>query len=161
MSFASSLVAHDGSWLQRISGLLIKPARLQIAALCVRPGDAENEILLVSTRDTGRMILPKGWPEKDRHAHEIAALEAYEEAGVVGTAETRPMGTFRSFKGLSDGSKIRTKVRVFKLTFEKQLKDYPEVGQRRRIWMPVSEAIETVDEPTLKRFLKNHRNAIG
>jgi 8-oxo-dGTP pyrophosphatase MutT (NUDIX family) len=161
MSFARSIKAHDASWLQGISGLFLKPARLQIAALCVRPGEAENEILLVSTRDTGRMILPKGWPEKNKQAYETAVIEAYEEAGVVGRAEPRSLGSFRAYKGLADGLKVRTKVLVFKLQFEKQLKKYPELGQRTCVWAPVSEAIEMADEKGLKRFLHRHRTEIG
>ncbi|PVB63552.1 NUDIX hydrolase [Labrenzia sp. 011] len=140
--------------------MFVKPARLQIAALCFRPGDKEPEILLVSTRDTGRLILPKGWPEKDKPAHQTAIIEAYEEAGVVGKAEPRPMGSFRSYKGLSKGVKIRTKVLVFKIRFEKQLEDFPEIGQRQCVWLPLSEAIEAVNEPALKRFLRRKRSEI-
>ncbi|TYC63179.1 NUDIX hydrolase [Rhodobacterales bacterium] len=157
MGFVRTLTAWDFSWLQSVGGLFIKPARLQIAALCFRQGEAGPEILLVSTRDTGRLILPKGWPEKDRPACETASLEAYEEAGVVGKAHPRPIGSFKSFKGLADGLKIRTKVLVFRVEFQKQLTSYPELGQRRCIWLPFSEAIEAADEPALKRFLRRHR----
>ncbi|WP_305987169.1 NUDIX hydrolase [Roseibium sp. MMSF_3544] len=161
MSFAKAIKAHDASWLHGIKGLFLKQNRLQIAALCVRPGERENEILLVSTRDTGRLILPKGWPEKKKQAFETAVIEAYEEAGVIGKADTRPIGTFRSFKGLDDGSRLPTKVLVFRLQFEKQLKKFPEVGQRKQIWLPLSEAIASVDEPALGRFLHRHRAKIG
>jgi len=161
MSLARSIMAQDVSWLQGLSGLFVKPARLQIAALCVRPGEVETEVLLVSTRDTGRMILPKGWPEKNKKAYETAVIEAYEEAGVVGRSDPRAMGSFRAFKGLASGLKIRTKVLVFKLEFEKQLNKFPEVGQRRCVWAPVSEAIEMADETGLKRFLRRHRAEIG
>ncbi|MET1415319.1 NUDIX hydrolase [Roseibium sp. HPY-6] len=161
MSLAKSYTAGDATWLQSFVGLFFKPARLQIAALCVRPGETENEILLVSTRDTGRLILPKGWPEPHQQAYETASTEAYEEAGVLGRAETRPLGTFRSYKGLGNGSKIRTKVMVFKLQFEKQLKKFPEIGQRECHWVPFSKGIELADEPALKRFLRRHRMEIA
>ncbi|POF27713.1 NUDIX hydrolase [Roseibium marinum] len=160
MGFARSISLQDVSWLQGLGGLFVKPARLQIAALCFRPSDTEPEILLVSTRDTGRLILPKGWPEKDKPAHQTAVIEAYEEAGVVGKAHPRSMGSFRSFKGLSDGLKVRTKVLVFKIRFEKQLEDFPEIGQRRCIWLPLSEAVEAADEASLKRFLRRNRSEI-
>ncbi|NKI60130.1 NUDIX hydrolase [Labrenzia sp. PO1] len=140
--------------------MFVKPLRLQIAALCVRPGEVEPEILLVSTRETGRLILPKGWPEKDKPAFETALIEAYEEAGIVGTAEPRAIGSFRSYKGLADGLKIRTKVIVFKIRFEKQLKDFPEIGQRKRVWLPFSKAIEAAEEPALRRFLRQHKSQI-
>jgi len=160
MGFAKALTARDASWLHGIAGLFVKPLRLQIAALCVRPGEAEPEILLVSTRETGRLILPKGWPEKDKPAFETALIEAYEEAGIVGTADPRAIGSFRSYKGLADGLKIRTKVIVFKIRFEKQLKDFPELGQRKRVWLPFSKAIEAAEEPTLRRFLRQHKSQI-
>ena len=157
MGFARSIQLQDVSWLRGLAGLFVKPARLQIAALCYRPGDNEPEILVVSTRDTGRWILPKGWPEKRKPAFETATIEAYEEAGVVGTASHRPLGSFRSFKGLSNGLKIRTKVVVFKVKFEEQLDVFPEKGQRKCVWMPLSAAIDVVDEINLKRFLQRHR----
>ncbi|WP_299813903.1 NUDIX hydrolase [uncultured Roseibium sp.] len=160
MRFARSISVQEFSWLQGLGGLFLKPARLQIAALCFRPGDKEPEILLVSTRNTGRLILPKGWPEKDKPAHQTAIIEAYEEAGVVGKADPRPMGSFRSYKGLSEGLKIRTKVLVFKIRFEKQLEEFPEIGQRRCVWLPLSEAMEAVEEPALKRFLRSKRPQI-
>ncbi|GAB2187194.1 NUDIX hydrolase [Roseibium sp. LAB1] len=160
MGFAKALTAWDASWLHGIAGLFVKPLRLQIAALCVREGKAEPEILLVSTRDTGRFILPKGWPEKDKPAFETALIEAYEEAGIVGKADPRAIGSFRSFKGLADGLKIRTKVVVFKIRFEKQLKEFPELGQRKRVWLPLSKAIEAADEPALRRFLRRHKSQI-
>lgn len=159
MTVAKAIKIHDVSWLHGLKGLFVRPCRLQIAALCYRPGDKEPEILLVSTRDTGRLILPKGWPERDRPAFETAVVEAYEEAGIVGDADPRALGSFRSFKGLSDGLRIRTKVLVFKIRFRKQQHDFPETGQRKQFWLPVSEAIEAVDEPALGRFLNRHRSA--
>lgn len=161
MGFARSMTAQDAWWLQGLAGLFVRPVRLQIAALCCRPGDKEPEILFVSTRGSGRLILPKGWPEKDKPACETAVIEAYEEAGVIGDPDPRPIGAFRSFKGLSAGLKIRTKVLVFKIRFEEQLKDFPEIGQREIVWLPYSEAIEKADEPALRRFLRRHRSEIN
>ena len=59
---------------------------MQYAALCYRfRKDNTLEILLITSRDTGRWVIPKGWPMKGKRAHEVAAGEAYEEAGVKGT----------------------------------------------------------------------------
>ena len=156
-----SLTNGDASWLQGLLGLFYKPARLQIAALCMRPGETENEILLVSTRDTGRLILPKGWPEADKQDYETAATEAYEEAGVVGKTDPHALGTFSSYKGQSDGSKVPTRVLVFKLQFERQLSKFPELGQRHCLWLPFSEAVNQANENSLKRFLRHHRAEIA
>ena len=161
MSLSRSLANGDASWLQGLLGWFYTPARLQIAALCMRPGETETEILLVSTRDTGRLILPKCWPEADKQDYETAATEAYEEAGVVGKADPCALGTFSSYKGRSDGSKIRTRVLVFKLQFEKQLNKFPELGQRQCIRLPFSEAVHRANENSLKRFLRRHRAEIA
>lgn len=151
----------ESTWRQKLSRLPAKASRLQIAALCVRSDRSDPEILLVSTRDTGRLILPKGWPEKKKHFHETASLEAYEEAGVVGKSSLKPIGTFRSFKGLKNGRKLRTTVVVFKVKFEEQLDKFPEQGQRQVIWMSIPKAIKSVDEASLSRFLRKHRHEIS
>jgi 8-oxo-dGTP pyrophosphatase MutT (NUDIX family) len=160
MGFAKPISLQDASWLQGFAGLFIKPLRLQIAALCFRTGETGPEILLVSTRGTGRWILPKGWPEKDKPAFETAVIEAYEEAGVVGKAEMRSIGSFRSFKGLSNGLKMRTKVVVFKIRFEKQHEHYPEIGQRKCVWVPLIEALDMLDELSLRRFLRRNQHEL-
>lgn len=156
MAIAGTITARDDSWLQALSGLIVKPARLQIAALCYRPGDTEPEVLLVTSREKGRLILPKGWPINDKPAPETAVIEAYEEAGIVGKVSKSPVGRFRSFKGLSNDLKIRTSVLVFKIKVDKVLEDFPEVGQRQLHWLPLSEAILQADELALRRFLKRH-----
>ena len=147
-------------WVRGLTAKLKKPLRLQIAALCFREGGKEPEILLVSSRQRGRWILPKGWPEAGRKHFEVAAIEAYEEAGAIGVPDKRPLGMFKSFKGLSDGAKLATRVVVFKMHVDRMLKKFPEKGQRKVRWVPVSKAIDMVDEPTLSVFLKLHRRTL-
>jgi 8-oxo-dGTP pyrophosphatase MutT (NUDIX family) len=160
MGFAKPISLKDTSWLQGFAGLFIKPLRLQIAALCFRTSETGPEVLLVSTRGTGRWILPKGWPEKDKPAFETAVIEAYEEAGVVGKADMKSIGSFRSFKGLPNGLKMRTKVVVFKIQFEKQHENFPEIGQRKCVWVPLAKALDMLDELSLRRFLRRHQHEL-
>ncbi|RUU02882.1 NUDIX hydrolase, partial [Mesorhizobium sp. USDA-HM6] len=61
------------------------PCRLQVAALPWRKDDNGVEIMLITSRDTGRWVLPKGWPEAREPLCEAAAREAGEEAGLYGT----------------------------------------------------------------------------
>lgn len=69
--------------------------RSQYAALPYRvQRKDELYMLLVTSRDTGRWVIPKGWPIKNRKPHRAATLEAFEEAGVIGMAEKRPIGTY-------------------------------------------------------------------
>ena len=64
----------------------LRPERHQVAALCWRMGQGGAvEILLVTSRDTGRWVIPKGWPMDGKSASAAAAREAWEEAGVKGT----------------------------------------------------------------------------
>lgn len=141
-------------FLQSLVGIFKRPPRLQIAALCYRKSRKGLEVLLVTSRGTGRWILPKGWPELKEAGHETAATEAYEEAGVVGSAESKPFAHFRSYKGMDGGLNLRTRVDVYLIKAEDQLADFPELGQRDIAWVPVDKAIEMTGEPGLQRVLK-------
>ncbi|HEX8814343.1 MAG TPA: NUDIX domain-containing protein [Terriglobales bacterium] len=75
----------------------------QVAAVCYRRGKRGIEFLLVET-DKGRWTFPKGSAEPGLTHAQAAALEAYEEAGVVDgrmeevafTSYTRKEGKMRS-----------------------------------------------------------------
>jgi 8-oxo-dGTP pyrophosphatase MutT (NUDIX family) len=59
--------------------------RIQYAALPYRArGKSELEVMLVTSRGSRRWIIPKGWPKRGIPAHDTAAKEAFEEAGVIG-----------------------------------------------------------------------------
>jgi 8-oxo-dGTP pyrophosphatase MutT (NUDIX family) len=62
----------------------------------------EVQVCLVTSRGTGRWILPKGWPEKDLSHAEAAAREAWEEAGLKGSADPEPCGEFDALKGVDE-----------------------------------------------------------
>src|SRR5262249_27670124 len=65
--------------------------RVQYAALPYRlRGRSRTEVMLVTSRETRRWIIPKGWPHKGKAPHHSAAREAFEEAGVVGTIKYGP-----------------------------------------------------------------------
>jgi 8-oxo-dGTP pyrophosphatase MutT (NUDIX family) len=75
--------------------------RRQIAALPFRRTTAgEIEILLITSRETGRFIIPKGWPMKRLSDPDAAAREAYEEAGVVGKVQRKPICDYLYWKRL-------------------------------------------------------------
>ena len=75
--------------------------RSQVAALPFRVRQGVPEVMLITSRETGRWVVPKGWPQKGRAPHAVAAREAYEEAGLVGFIEKRRVGTYRYAKRLS------------------------------------------------------------
>ena len=51
--------------------------------------------MLVTSRETRRWIIPKGWPIAGAKPHASAAREALEEAGVVGRADAKAIGAYR------------------------------------------------------------------
>ena len=85
----------------------------QVGAICFRTGlQGSIEVLLVTTRETGRWTIPKGWPIKGLKSHEAAEREAWEEAGVKGKARKSPLGYFTYLKTLDDGTKVPSLVEV-------------------------------------------------
>ena len=79
--------------------ILIEPnqkrqIRSQFGALCYRFKNDQIEFLLITSRDTKRWILPKGWPENNMTPGQSAANEAFEEAGVKGKSDERPIGVY-------------------------------------------------------------------
>lgn len=140
--------------------LFANPFKEQLSALCYRfrPPSGEIEVLLVTSRDSGRWIIPKGWPMKGKKPHKAAAIEAWEEAGVKGKIQKRPFGHFTYIKELDNGTKLPCIVHVHILEVFSIDNKFRETGQRRREWVTCSEASRRVREPELKGlFLKFQR----
>ncbi|WP_029009868.1 NUDIX hydrolase [Azospirillum halopraeferens] len=127
--------------------------RIQIAALPYRLVNGRAEILLVTSRDTGRWIIPKGWAEKGVPPHEMAAREAFEEAGVRGRVAGTPLGSYRYDKRLSARKSVPCEVFVFLLEVTEERRDWPEKGQRERRWMTPEEAGVAISEAGLVAML--------
>ncbi|MGC2397541.1 MAG: NUDIX hydrolase [Rhodomicrobium sp.] len=124
-------------------------ARRQVAALPLRLAkNGAIEILLVTSRDTGRWIIPKGWTSKRLRDCKAAAREAREEAGVKGKILRKAIGTYRYIKReLGNGALIE--VRVFLLKVSKRCKRWPEKRERRRAWFDIEDAASRVSDPEL------------
>ena len=126
----------------------------QVAALCYRKTDAGKEVLLITSRDTKRWILPKGWPVKGKDDLGSALQEAWEEAGVrAGKTGKSALGTFDYQKKLNDGSEVTCETRVFPVEVRKLANAFPEHGERTRKWVPASQAANMVAEPELSSSL--------
>ncbi len=125
----------------------------QAGALCWRMHRDRVQILLITSRDTGRWIIPKGWPVAGLGAADGAAREAWEEAGVEGTADSRPVGSFDYGKVLGDAAIAPCRVQVFALRVRRLADSYPERGQRRRKWFSLRKAAAKVQEPGLRRLI--------
>ena len=110
-------------------------------------------ILLITSRETGRWIVPKGRPERNRKAWQVAAQEAYEEAGVLGRVSTKSVGAYPSIKRLRSGATVPCTVRLFLMEVDQELDDWPERSQRQRRWVSAIEAEQLVSEPNLAKLL--------
>ncbi len=127
--------------------------RRQVAALPLRLAkNGALEILLVTSRETGRWIIPKGWTSKRLKDCKAAAREAREEAGVKGKILRDAIGAYRYFKReLGNGAPIE--VRVFLLKVSKRCKRWPEKHERRRAWFAIEAAAIKVSDPELSALI--------
>ena len=126
--------------------------RVQYAALPYRQSGGLM-VLFQTSRDTGRWVLPKGWPMKGELPHSAARREAREEAGVVGPISKRSIGIFHYPKRLSDGGIVTCEVHVYPLPVESQRKQWPERYERNQQWFTPEEAAQVVQEPELAALL--------
>ena len=111
------------------------------------------EILLLTSRRTRRWVIPKGWPMRARKPHEVAAIEAQEEAGLLGKIDKRKLGSYQYLKRLKNGATALCKVDVFPLSVARQRKSWPEKGERLTRWFSYKAAAERVSEDELKGLI--------
>jgi 8-oxo-dGTP pyrophosphatase MutT (NUDIX family) len=111
--------------------------------------------MLLTSRETRRWVIPKGWPMKGKNPREVAAQEAYEEAGLIGRiVGKRPIGVFHYEKRLP-GEQFICEVRVFLFRVEQQLKKWPEKGQRKTDWFDLDTAANLVEEGWLAEIMRD------
>lgn len=129
---------------------------VQFAALPFRVGeDGSPQVMLLTSRETRRWVIPKGWPMPGRKPREVAAQEAFEEAGLEGEiVGKRPIGRYHYAKRLSPDYSIPCEVSVFLFRVERQLEDWAEKSQRETRWFAAADACELVDERGLAEILR-------
>ena len=131
----------------------VEGAAVQYAALPYRCAE-RVEVLLVTSRDTGRWVIPKGWPMKGRKPHSVAEREALEEAGVTGRIGKHPIGSYHYGKRLLGGATVDCVVHVYPLAVEQQKAAWREQDQRITRWFGPDEAAVIVQEPALAALLQ-------
>ncbi len=127
--------------------------RRQVAALPWRGEGEALRILLVSSRETRRWVIPKGWPMKNKTAWQAAAQEALEEAGLDGVIEQTAIGAYEYLKRLKSGAARLVTVDVFPMQVTGERSVFPEKGQRTLQWMTPVEAALAVQEPQLRDLI--------
>jgi 8-oxo-dGTP pyrophosphatase MutT (NUDIX family) len=135
-------------------GAASKP-RLQYAALPLgREPNGALRVMLVTSRETKRWIIPKGWPIKGLEGPDVAAREAYEEAGLKGEIGAEPVGSYTYEKRLKNRDLVTCLVQVFPLEVRKQLKRWPEKVERHTQWFAPEQAAALVGEADLAALIR-------
>ncbi|MDB5447018.1 MAG: hypothetical protein JWQ97_2335 [Phenylobacterium sp.] len=129
--------------------------RAQAAALpWRRTADGRIEVLLITSRETHRWVIPKGWPIKGLSSAGTAAREAFEEAGVKGDLGKKKLGVYHYDKRLRSGRVQHVRVAVYALKVLAERDVWPEAGQREKLWTAPAQAAELVHEPELAAILR-------
>lgn len=128
----------------------------QIAALPMRwKKDGTFQVLMVTSRETKRWIMPKGWTMDGKKPWRAAEIEALEEAGAMGYIGRDVIGTYTYKKRLADGTLLKCHVDVYPMVVEKLKRTWKERNQRRRRWFSPKNAAKRVSEPKLAKLLKS------
>ena len=130
-----------------------KAAGVQYAALPWRVVGRQVQILLITSRQTRRWVIPKGWPMRGLKPQHAAAIEASEEAGLVGQVDERPFGSYHYVKALKHERAVDVEVSVFPFRVTYQADGWKEQGQRASEWRAYRDAARLVAEPSLKRLI--------
>jgi len=128
--------------------------RQQVGALPIRWNGDEPTILLVTSRETRRWIIPKGWPMRNLSNAKAAAREALEEAGVRGRVQPKPIGSYRYLKRFPDTAE-ECKLTIYLLEVEAELPTFEEMDERRRAWFTFAEAMDQADDAGLRDILRD------
>lgn len=129
--------------------------RKQVAALPIhRDAQGVLRVMLMTSRETKRLIVPKGWPMKGHKDYRAAAIEALEEAGVIGRIHRKPIGAYTYWKRFLDHFEM-LRVKVYILEVDRRVKMWREQGQRRFGWFAIDAAADLVDDPGLSTIIRS------
>jgi hypothetical protein len=117
--------------------------------------DGSTEIMLITSRETKRWVIPKGNPMNGMARHASAAIEAEEEAGVIGAVCPTSIGSYEYRKRRSNGAAIMYNVEVFPLAVTHELSEWKEQHERERKWFSFDEAAAAVDEEDLQALIRS------
>lgn len=117
-----------------------------------RKGDLR--ILLVSARARQGWGVPKGWPVEGRAPFMSAALDAFEEAGIVGDIDPRPLTDYRYPRSGEDEAARICRVTLFAMRVRGTLSHWKERGERQRRWFAAAEAADRIEDVELARFVR-------
>jgi 8-oxo-dGTP pyrophosphatase MutT (NUDIX family) len=109
----------------------------------------DGRLFMVTSRSGRRWVFPKGQIDPRHTPGEAALIEAWEEAGLVGTIDPEPVGSY-IYEKL--GSTFH--VMLFLMRVSEVRDVWPERGFRDRAWVTAEDAMDRVDEPSLRQLLR-------
>src|ERR1700744_3039836 len=112
---------------------------IQYGALPYRVGKHGVEVLLITSRETRRWVIPKGWPMLGKKPHRVAEIEAFQEAGVKGVIGKKPLGAYLYPKTMPDGAERLCLVEVYPLRVTLEAVVWRESSERDRSWFRADE----------------------
>ncbi len=120
----------------------------QSGVIPYRVQNGKIEILLITSRDRQKWVIPKGGISNGMTPPASAAKEAWEEAGIIGRVDVKKLGTYKYRKR----GKIY-QVQIYLMPVEMVCEEYPEAGQRQRQWLDFNKAIMLVKQASLQRII--------
>ena len=130
--------------------------RFQSAVIPYRKKNKTLQIMLITSRGSGRWVLPKGNIEADMTPRQSAIVEAFEEAGINGRVPKSRFGEY-VYQKVDKKKKMSCRVEVFEMQVTTILTNWPEKFQRNRSWMTIEEAVDSINEKELKTMLKSFK----
>jgi 8-oxo-dGTP pyrophosphatase MutT (NUDIX family) len=127
----------------------------QYGVIPVRPAAGGGvEVLLITSRETRRWVVPRGNPVPGRSPVESAAQEAFEEAGIVGEVDPEPLGRYFYRKRRRNGAMLPAEVQLFRMRVAEERAEWPEKAERERRWFAPDEAAAAVAEGELAEMIR-------
>lgn len=136
--YTNQHIARHGTPKREISNIGFRPIT-HAGAIPYRWRKDNLQILCITTRNAKRWIVPKGYWDAGCDLHEIAAQEAWEEAGVTGALDTKAIGIYEDIR-----NDRCSRIELFPLMVEEEKEKWPEMNIRERNWMSVKDAMATV-----------------
>jgi 8-oxo-dGTP pyrophosphatase MutT (NUDIX family) len=128
---------------------------IQYGALPYRLGDDGAEVMLLTSRGTGRWVIPKGWPMVGKLPQAVASIESRQEAGIRGILGRQPIGSFSYYKTMACGEERLCECVVFLMLVTNEAPSWREMTERKRAWFPQDIAAELVRERALAVMIRS------
>ena len=115
----------------------------------------DGTICLVTSSSGRRWVVPKGMIDPGDTAGETALKESWEEAGLSGTLQPEPVGTY-----VYEKYNTLHHVTVFVLDIAEVHDEWPESQRRERRFYSTSEALERIEEEGLREIIERSTRSL-